>query len=41
MCTHLPVASDRWCRIHGGGDRMGMEEERRGRGRGREMPRLL
>lgn len=43
MCKHLPVASDRWCRIHGGGDRMGMEEERRGRGRGRgrgrEMPR--
>ena len=41
MCKHLPVASDRWCRIHGGGDRMGMEEERRGRGRGREMPMLL
>ena len=30
MCTHLPVASDRWW-IHGGGDRMGIEEERTGR----------
>jgi hypothetical protein len=43
MCTHLPVASDRWCRIHGGeGIGWGWKKKRgRGRGRGREMLRLL
>ena len=33
MCKHLPVASDRWCRIHGGG---GWGWKKRGEGEGEE-----